>query len=132
MGNPVVVGYVPTPQGAATLARGIVEARHRDALLLVVFPKPDGGSVVVDGVEVDEAMDPVARLLQDSGVRFGVRPLTAGGSVPEDVVSIAAEVDADLGTGLRNRTPVGKLILGSNAQRILLGATCPVLAVKAQ
>jgi nucleotide-binding universal stress UspA family protein len=49
----------------------------------------------------------------------------------EDLINIAEACDADLIViGLRRRTPVGKLILGSNAQRILLDAPCPVLAVK--
>ena len=50
-----------------------------------------------------------------------------------DLIAAAEESDAEfIVIGLRRRTPVGKLILGSNAQRILLEATCPVLAVKAE
>ena len=50
----------------------------------------------------------------------------------EDLIGIAEDADAELIViGLRRRSPVGKLILGSNAQRILLDAKCPVLAVKA-
>ena len=50
----------------------------------------------------------------------------------EDLVKVAEDTGAELIViGLRRRTPVGKLILGSNAQRVLLDAPCPVLAVKA-
>lgn len=32
--------------------------------------------------------------------------------------------------GVRRRTAVGKFLLGSTAQRLILGADCPVLVVK--
>jgi len=49
-----------------------------------------------------------------------------------DVLDIAEELDADIIViGIRRRSPVGKLVLGSNSQSILLEAPIPVLAVKA-
>jgi nucleotide-binding universal stress UspA family protein len=65
-------------------------------------------------------------------VDFEVRELARGEEVSEDLISVAEESDATfIVIGLRRRTPVGKLIMGSHAQRILLDASCPVLAVKA-
>jgi nucleotide-binding universal stress UspA family protein len=51
--------------------------------------------------------------------------------VAEAVLQVSAESSASLiVVGVRPRSPVGKLLLGSVAQRIILDATCPVLAVK--
>ena len=69
--------------------------------------------------------------LSGDGLALEVRQLVRGNEPAEDLISVANETDADLIViGLRRRTPVGKLILGSNAQRILLDAPCAVLAVK--
>lgn len=119
----VVVGYVPKPEGEAALRSGVEEARLRGASLLVVNShRHDDG---VDVAAIDQA-------LADSGVEHEVRQVEQGLEASEDLLTAATEVAADLIViGLRRRTPVGKLILGSNAQRILLDAPCPVLAVKA-
>ena len=77
-------------------------------------------------------MDRVKQMLVDAGIEHETREMVRGLEPADDLVSIAESHDADLIViGLRRRSPVGKLILGSNAQRILLDAHCPVLAVKA-
>ena len=70
-------------------------------------------------------------MLEEKGLEHEVRQLVRGNDPAEDLISVAEEEKADfIVIGLRRRSPVGKLILGSNAQRILLDASCPVLAVK--
>ena len=130
----VVVGYVPKPEGAAALERGIQEAELR-GLKLVVVSSHRGGSGYDEktALEQEAALEEVRARLESSGVSYDVRQLVRGLEVVDDVVSVAEANEAELIViGLRKRSPVGKLVLGSNAQRILLDAHCPVLAVKAK
>ena len=129
----VVVGFVSKPEGEAALERGIAEAKLRDARLVVVNSHRGGSEF--DGDAAAKAEREMARIgarLEESGVEHELRQLVRGFEPAEDLISIAEAADAELIViGLRRRSPVGKLILGSNAQRILLDAKCPVLAVKA-
>jgi len=80
----------------------------------------------------DEELEKIKADLTAKGVDHEVRGLVRGNDPSEDLVEVAEEVGAKLIViGMRRRSPVGKLLLGSNAQRILLDATCDVLAVKA-
>ena len=128
----VVVGYVAKPEGEAAVEQGIAEARLRNATLIVVNSHRGGRDFdSEDSVRADQDMTDLEAKLQASGLDYDVRQLVRGFEPAEDLISIAETSDADLIViGLRRRTPVGKLILGSNAQRILLDAPCPVLAVK--
>jgi nucleotide-binding universal stress UspA family protein len=133
IGSPIVVGYVETPEGDAALSRAIVEADQRSARLIVIHSHKGGASLdKAAAAEIDESLSDVEVRLRESGVEHEIRQLVRGVDPADDLIAVADEVDADLIViGLRRRTPVGKLIMGSNAQQILLDASCPVLAVKA-
>ncbi len=128
----IVVGYVPKPEGEAALDHAISEARLRGSSLVVVNSHRGGDSLDADAVARTEAqLQSVEKRLTDAGVEFELKQLVRGFEPAEDLIKAAETAQADLIIiGLRRRTPVGKLILGSNAQRILLDAPCPVLAVK--
>ena len=128
----VVVGYVPKPEGEAAVDQGIAEAKLRGATLIVVNSHR-GGRDYDDSASSRSEQDMAAleAKLKESGLTYDVRQLVRGFEPAEDLIGIAEDSGAELIViGLRRRTPVGKLILGSNAQRILLDAPCPVLAVK--
>ena len=117
----VVVAYADTPPGhAAVEAAGAESAREQEVVVLVP---------AVRGEVLPEVADLERRWPEAAG-RIEVARGDLGD--PSDaVVQVAQRRDARLVVlGLRARTPVGKLVFGSTAQRILLDATCPVLAVK--
>jgi nucleotide-binding universal stress UspA family protein len=129
----IVVGYIPTPEGEAALVRGALEARLRQTSLIVVSSKdparePDKAAVT----RFETELEGVQGRLEKEGLEYDVRRLDTGRMASEDLLEVAEKEDADLIViGLRRRSPIGKLILGSSAQQILLNAECPVVAVKA-
>ena len=129
----IVVGYVPKPEGHAALRRGAEEARLRNSRLVVVNSHRGGREFDRDdALESEAQLEEVRSQLDNSGVEHEVRQLVRGMDPAEDLIAVAEEVGAEfIVIGLRRRSPVGKLILGSNAQRVLLDSPCPVLAVKA-
>lgn len=128
---PVVVGFIPTNEGRAALDRAIEEAKLRSTKLIVVGSSKGGDEFLKLGLNFDEELDKVTDKLRTVGVEHEVHGYVRGNDPAEDLVEVADQHDAQLIViGLRRRSPVGKLIMGSVAQRILLDANCDVLAVK--
>lgn len=127
----VLVGYVRTPEGEAALEHAVLEAGRRGARLVVVCSHRAEDDE--HGAETHaEESERLHAQLAGHGVEFEIRTLVRGFEPAEDLISLAEVTGAELIViGLRRRTPVGKMVMGSNAQRVLLDAPCPVLAVKA-
>jgi len=129
----IVVGYVTTPEGKAALRRAAEEAKLRSATLIVVNSNKGGSALgAVEAADQEREFDEVRAQLRSEGIDHDVRSIVRGNEPSVDLIEVAEEVGADfIVIGLRRRSPVGKLFLGSQAQQILLDAPCPVLAVKA-
>ncbi len=128
----IVVGYEPTKEGRAALERAAQESRLRKTKLIVVSSARGGRDHGDEEARKFDAMlEEIRTELDGLGIEHEERQFVRGNEPAEDIIAVANEVDADfIVIGLRRRTPVGKLLLGSNAQRILLEASVPVLAVK--
>lgn len=113
----ILVAVPDSPEGIAALYAGVAEARRLDTDLLVVNLglRPLDTSELPTDVKVQvlerrgrEDRDPVDAVLDEIGQHGAER----------------------LVIGIRRRSPVGKAILGSISQQLLLDSPVPVLAVK--
>lgn len=129
MSATIVVGWSPDEFGAAAVERALAEARLREARVVVVNGTR-GDAYVDEHYATGNQVRALEATLADSEVETEVRQ-TLGHDVAEQVLEVAAEVEAILVVlGIRRRSPVGKLLMGSVAQKVILGAECAVLAVK--
>jgi hypothetical protein len=108
----VLVAVTDSIEGDLALARGVAEADLRGTTLIVAnlrlgpIAAPPEAKVIERAPNIDVA-EHVLKLLDE----------------------YAGEVEL-LVIGMKRRSPVGKAVLGSIAQRLLLTANVPVLAVK--
>ena len=127
----IIVAYAPRSEGRAALEKGIEIANRRKEPLLVV-----------NAISGDKQNDPsfansgdvedVEKRLAQSGVKGQFKGFVRGKNAVDEIVELAESPDVTLVVvGLRKRSPVGKLIMGSVSRDIILSVRCPVLAVKA-
>lgn len=122
----VVVGYVSTPEGRAALDHAFAQARLRGTEVVAVIAHDHHARAAED---VEREIEQ-ARAAAD-GPRVVLRVAERGQDAAGELVDASYEDDVELVViGLRRRSPVGKLVLGSTAQHVLLEAGCPVTAVK--
>jgi nucleotide-binding universal stress UspA family protein len=122
----VLVAYNESPQGEAAMRAAVTEAVRRRQGLAVLVLTPQVG------VKVPAAL---AHLLDTVPGTVSVAPITfraEQADVADAIVDQAEAVAADLVViGSRKHSTVGKFLVGSTTQRVLLDSPAPVLVVKA-
>ena len=126
----IVVGYVPTPEGEAALIRAGEEARMREEKLVVVS-STRGESGVGPAYPQTSALSRMVADIKGEGVDVEVQHKEQARDAADEILAAADAAGASLVVvGLKKRSAVGKLMLGSTAQTVMLRAKCSVLGVR--
>lgn len=129
----IAVAHNDTPQGHAALVTAVewAQAQNTDLLVLHIVENDDP-QPSEDAVRL--ARGAVTNALADAGIEAEwTLHVAAGAADPAGaLVDLLIETGAEtLVIGSKRRSPIGKFLLGSTVQRVVLDAPVPVLVVKA-
>ncbi|MDT4892336.1 MAG: hypothetical protein QOE97_1371 [Pseudonocardiales bacterium] len=126
----ILVSYIPTAEGWAALQVAIGEATIRGTPVVIVNVAIRSNFADVTFAD-EKDLDGVRNRLASDGIACEIVQVLDATDVAEAVLQEAAARETELiVVGLRRRSPVGKALLGSNAQKIIVAAACPVLSVR--
>lgn len=128
----ILVGFDSSNTAKAALDLAIRQATALGAGLMVARSMVEGKDDNLHDIDAAESdLEAAKSMATDAGVTCSTHLLIRGMLPGEDLVLFAAEQRVDLlVVGIRRRSKVGKLLMGSTAQFVILNAPCPVLTVK--
>ncbi|MFI7481582.1 universal stress protein [Kocuria sp. M1R5S2] len=126
----IVLAHVPNALGETALRFAINEASVHHTKLVVVNSSR-GGALGDPHLASQEQLDELRDLATQAGVEVEVEQPIRNEDPDFEVIDAATRHDAIMIVlAVRRRSTVGKLVMGSTAQRILMEADIPVVAVK--
>ena len=128
----IVVGYDGTSAAKEALDLAKIHAKAFGATVEVVTSMEKGTEDQREEIEqAERGLEWAKSLFEENDIECGTHLLIRGMAPGEDLVEFAKESNADeIIVGVKRRSKVGKLLMGSTAQFVILQAACPVVSVK--
>lgn len=128
----IVVAYRRSKQSAKMLEKAIEHARTFGGTVYLVTSLEGGSKDRADTILASQdALEEAKGRVEKEGIPCEASLLVRGLSPGEDIVEYAREKKADeIIVGVQKKSKVGKFLMGSTAQHVILNASCPVIAIK--
>lgn len=126
-----LVGYNGTDEANSALALARDYAEVFKAKVFILTSMGGGKQENVDAInKAEKGLEFAEQFLKEKEIPCETHQLARGMTPGEDIVHFSEESDIDLiFVGVEKKSRTQKLILGSNAQYVVLKASCPVVSV---
>jgi nucleotide-binding universal stress UspA family protein len=128
----ILVGYDGSSSSKEALKVARKHALAFQATVDIVTSMEKGTESEQQDIEdAERGLEWAKTMFSDKGISCKTHLLIRGMSPGEDLAEFARENKVDeIIVGVKRRSKVGKLLMGSTAQFVILQAVCPVVSVK--